>query len=107
MFGTQPLYFYLSACNKHDGLHYYRNVSSKVTSLSLSSSVVLVADSSGDGGFPEEARRVLRGSEAVPEECLHSERLLSVSLTTAPRFHNCAAAAAAECCTITLLIFNI
>lgn len=50
------------------------------TLLPLSSSAVFAADSSGDGGFPEEARRVLRGSEAVSEERVHSERLLSVSL---------------------------
>lgn len=48
--------------------------------LSVSLCAVLAADSSGDGGFPEEAGRVLRGSEAVPEERLRSERLLSVSL---------------------------
>lgn len=48
--------------------------------FSLSLCAVLAADSSGDGGFPEEAGRVLRGSEAVPEERLRSERLLSVSL---------------------------
>lgn len=48
---------------------------------------VLAADSPGDGGFPEEARRVLRGSEAVPEERVRPEGLLSVSLTIAPHFH--------------------
>lgn len=44
------------------------------------SSAVSAADPSGDGGVPEEARRVLRGPEAVPEERLCSERLLPVSL---------------------------
>lgn len=65
--------------------------------LNLSFSAVLVADSSGDGGFPEEAWRVLRGSEAVPEECLRSERLLSVSPADGSQFHPCFAAAAAHC----------
>lgn len=40
---------------------------------------VTTADPSGNGGFPEEAWWLLRGSEAVPKERLHSERLLSVS----------------------------
>jgi len=66
----------------------------------VSSSAVLAADSSGDGGVPEEAWRVLRGSEAVPEERLRSERLLSVSLITAPHFYNCFAAQSG---TVTLL----
>lgn len=43
-------------------------------------SAVPAADSPGDGGLPEEAGRVLRGPEAVPEERVRSERLLPVSL---------------------------
>lgn len=50
-------------------------------------SAVPAADSPGDGGLPEEAGRVLRGPEAVPEERVRSERLLPVSLAAAPHFH--------------------
>lgn len=47
---------------------------------------VVAADPSGDGGVPEEAGRVLRGPEAVSEECVHPERVLSVSLRPASHF---------------------
>lgn len=40
---------------------------------------VPAADPPGDGGHPEEAGRVLRGPEAVPEERVGSERLFPVS----------------------------
>lgn len=33
---------------------------------------VAAADPSGVGGLPEEAGRLLRGSEAVPEECVRA-----------------------------------
>ncbi|MEQ2226393.1 hypothetical protein ILYODFUR_027015, partial [Ilyodon furcidens] len=46
----------------------------------------LAADSPGDGGVPEEAWRVLRGSETVPEECLCSERLLSCDCGSSARW---------------------
>lgn len=73
---------------------------------------VFAADPSGDGGFPEEAGRVLRGVEAVSEECVHSERVLSVSLRTAPHF--CAVFAAAApfyfkylmCCVLGILCLS-
>lgn len=52
---------------------------SQPLSLPLSFSLpVPVLDSSGDGGIPEAAGRVLRGPEAVPEECLCPKRLLPV-----------------------------
>lgn len=67
---------------------------------------VLAADSPGDGGFPEEARRVLRGSEAVSEERVRSEGLLSVSLTAAPHFHYGSTTASTSSCLIINVFFS-
>lgn len=55
-----------------------------MVSLCSSSSPVSAADPSGNGGVPEEAGRVLRGSEAVSAERVHSEGVFPVSLPAAP-----------------------
>lgn len=62
--------------------------------LCPSSSTVFAADPSGDGGFPEEAGGVLRGSEAVSEECVPSEGVFSVGLPAAPHLWAACAASA-------------